>query len=470
MVNTKKINKIMLLIIIILLANSNLEAKQLTLNDAIKIGIQNNSELKQAKFDIERAEAQVKEVFGNALPSLDFTTNFSHALKTQIMPIDFEAMLMGTVYGVLWSEEVMSKHGVLTHDPSKLPSGNNFASLQLKNNIQSQLQLTQILFNSAVFTGIGVSRDFLDVSIAQYDAKRADVVMNIKNAFHAVLYTKEMLGIINASLENAQANLNNVTALYNQGMLSEFTMLDAQVRVANIEPTVKQLENAVKSATDGLKLLLDIPLNDEIEVVGSINYVAEDLQDVDKFVSQALNNNLNINTLERAIKLTRATVDVSRADYFPTIAAFANYGYNAMSNTLSNWNTFPTSMVGISFSMNLFRGLQTKYRVQQSQIDVIKAEEQISFLRDAIAMQVRTNVNELNRIKKDIEAQTRNVSIAERAYSLAVIRFNEGIGNQLEILNSDLALRQAKTNLLESHYNYAISKARLDNLLGNRND
>ena len=451
----------LLVITIFAFANHNLLAQQsLTLDDAIKIGVKNNSDLKQARLDIKKAEATVSEVFGNALPTLDFSANFAHAIKKQIVPIDFEAMLATAVYGVLFHENL------LEYDQSKFPTGSNFTSMQLDNTFQAQLQLTQILFNSAVFTGIGISKDYLQVSKAQHNAKVADVVMNIKNAFYAVLYTKEMLNIINVSFENAQANLNNVTALSNQGMVSEFTLLDAQVRVENIKPTIRQLENAVVSATDGLKILLNIPQTESVEVVGNIAYTEENLQDANRFINQARNNNLNISTLEKAITLTKATVDVSRSDYYPTIAAFANYGYNAMSNTFSNWNSYPTSMIGLSFSMNLFRGLQTKYQVQQSKIEVIKAEEQIAFLKDAVAMQVRTNVNELIRIKADIEAQQRNVNIAERAYYLATVRFREGTGNQLEILNSDVALRQAKTNLLESEYNYVISKSRLDNLLG----
>jgi len=459
-----KTNKILLTVIILLIINSQsaVAQKNITLEQAIKIGIENNSDLKQVKLDIDKAEAQVKEVFGNALPTLDFSANFAHAIKKQVMPIDFEAMLMTAVYGVLFQENI------LEYDPSKFPKGNNFASLQLDNTVQAQLQLTQILFNSAVFTGIGISREYVKVSQAQYEAKKSDVTMNIKNAFYAVLYTKEMLEIVNVSFENARANLANVTALSREGMVSEFTLLDAQVRVENIKPMIKQLENAVASATDGLKILMNIPQTENINVVGNITYSEENLQDIDRIINQARNNNLNILTLEQAIKLTQASVAVSESDYYPTIAAFANYGYNAMSNSFSNWNTFPTSMVGLSFTMNLFRGFQTKYKTQQSKIEVIKAEEQIAFLKDAIAMQVRTNVNELLRIQEDIEAQRRNVSVAERAYYLSTVRFREGMGSQLEILNSDVALRQAKTNLLESEYNYVISRAKLHNLLGQR--
>jgi outer membrane protein TolC len=334
------------------------------------------------------------------------------------------------------------------------------------NNIQTQIQLTQILFNSAVFTGIGASKDYLRVSESQYNAKLIDVVMNIKTTFYGILYTKELLNIVNISYQNAQENLTNVDHLYREGLVSEFTQLDASVRVENIKPQIKQLENTVATATNGLKILLGISQAENINISGGIEYVDEDLQEVGGLVSKAQSNNLTIKTLEQVINVNQASVDVSSSDYYPSLAFFANYGINAMSNNFSNFNSFPTSNIGLSFSMNLFKGMQTKYQVQEAKIDLTKTQEQILQLKEAIAMQVRNNINELQRIKEDIAAQDRNISVAERAYSLATTRFKEGTGSQLEIMNSDVSLKQAKTNRLESVYNYLNAKAKLDNILG----
>ena len=453
--------RITVLILIFLFCEELFSQKIITIDEAIKIGIKNNSELKQAQLDIDKANAQVSEVFGVALPSIDLNANYSHAFKMQIVPIDFQAMLNNVVYGILFQDSV------LPYDKSKFLTGNNFMSMMQPNNFQAQLQLTQILFNSAVFTGIGVSKDYLNISKAQYNSKLCDVIMNIKNAFYGVLYTKELLEIINVSYKNAQDNLANVTALSREGLVSEFTLLDATVRVENIKPQIKQLENIVLNATDGLKLLLNIPLREQIIVDGKIIYQEENFDNIEKFITKAKENNLNIQMLEKAININNALIEVSESDYYPTLAGFANYGINGMSDKLfSNFTTYPTSMIGISLSINLFKGMQTKYKVQQSKLDLIKTEEQITTVKDAIEMQVKVNINELNRIKEDIKAQERNVNVAERVYQLSTIRFKEGTGNQLEILNSDVALKQAKTNLLESVYNYTISKVKLDNLLG----
>ena len=443
-------------------SNKLFAAKTIKIDDAIKLGIENSYELKQSRLETKKAEALVSEVFGNALPSLDLSASLSHAFKKQIVPIDFESMLAQAVYGVLWKENL------LEYDPSKLPSGNNYTSMQLDNTLQAQLQLTQILFNSAVFTGIGISKDYLKVSQSQYNAKVSDLIMNIKSAFNGVLYAKEMLEITNASYENAKENLRNVMALSKEGLVSEFTTLEASVRVENIKPRIRQIENVVKNATDGLKMLIGLSQNEEVVIISDEDYknIDEELSDIETYIKQAKENNLNLKILENVRVVNEASVKADEAGYYPSLAGFANFAWNGMSNEFKNFQTYQTSMAGISLSMNLFKGMQTKHKVQQSKIEVIKTNEQINQLKDAIEMQIKANVNELIRIKEEILAQERNIRVAERAYELAMTRFKEGTGSQLEILNSDLALSTAKTNKLESIFNYFSSRAQLDNLLG----
>ena len=111
--------------------------------------------------------------------------------------------------------------------------------------------------------------------------------------------------------------------------------------------------------------------------------------------------------------------------------------------------------------------MRTTNKVQQSMIDVEKTDYQIMQLRQAISIQVKSKINDLARIKSNIEAQERNVKLAERGYEIATTRYREGTGSQLEIENADLALRQAKTNLLQSYYDWTIAKNELEALLGN---
>ncbi len=460
---SKKIIAMIIVISVFFISNaSSISQKKIDINEAIKLAIKNNSDIRQSTYDISQAEAIVRETKGNALPSLDLSASYTYTIKGQQIPFpDFGAMLNNSTYDILFNE------GIIPEDDSKfLPMGNVMMSMQQKNNYSATLQLTQIIFNSAVFTGIGVSKDYLDLSRIQYNAKVSDVILRVKNAFNAVLLTQELLDITTASYKNAQDNLNNVRALKAEGLVSEFDALDAEVRVENIKPQIRQIQNTVTSAKDGLKILIGIPQPDELDVVGELTYGSETLPSLDQYSAEAEKHNFGLQMLHQANILNKANVDVVRSEYYPSLAGFANYGLTGMGDSFSAFTNYSTSMLGISLSMNLFKGNQTKNKVEQAQIDIYKTDEQIKTLKDAIYMQIKSNINELARIKEDIDAQERNINVAERAHDMAVVRYKEGTGSQLEILNSEVALRRAKTNRLQSVYDYIIAKCNLDNLLG----
>ena len=162
-------------------------------------------------------------------------------------------------------------------------------------------------------------------------------------------------------------------------------------------------------------------------------------------------------------------IALDRSEYWPALYAFGNYSY-AGSGEEWKFQTYSSAIVGLSLSMNLFSGTRTKNKVEQSTIGLLQTEQQINQTKDKIAAGVKMKLHDLNRVESTIEAQERNVNLAMRAYEIASVRYREGTGSQLEIQNADVALQQARTNLLQSIYDYVIAKSELDELLGSIED
>ena len=79
---------------------------------------------------------------------------------------------------------------------------------------------------------------------------------------------------------------------------------------------------------------------------------------------------------------------------------------------------------------------------------------------------MKAKIYELNRVKSSLDAQERNVSLAEKAYDISIVRYKEGTGNQLEVQNADMELKQARINRLQTIYDYIIAISGLDEILG----
>jgi outer membrane protein TolC len=245
-------------------------------------------------------------------------------------------------------------------------------------------------------------------------------------------------------------------------------MLQAEVQVENIRPMVLQMENTLKTSKDGLKVLLGIPQEEEIDITGEFAYEPETLPTENDLISEALQSNFGLKSLDLKKQVDEAFIQLDVSEYWPNIAAFGSYSY-AGSSDKWNFQNYSSLTVGLSFSINLWKGNRTKNRVEQSTITFKQTEEQMNLYKDFLVTQVRSKYNELKRVQSLIDAQNKNVKVAERAYEIAKVRYKEGTGSQLEIQNADIALKQARTNYIQSVHSYLVTKYEMDQLLGRTN-
>ena len=454
------IKKIILLLILIPFVISA-QPKIYTLDDAIGQALRNNKSITISQMDVKKAGATVNEAFGYALPRLDLSGNFSHFIKKPLMPFpDFEALLTNATYSILFDE------GVIPRDDSKyLPMETKLQSFALTNAYTTDLTLTQTLFSSAVFEGIGASKIYYNLSQAELDNTVSKTVLDVQRAFYGVLLSKAVLEIARASFQNSQDNFNNVVALYNQGMVSEFDKLQAEVQVENIRPYVLQLENTLINTKNRLKILLGEKQEQDIDVFAEIVYEPIENINEEALLDEALQNNFDIRSLGLKKQVDEAFIQLDVAEYWPNLAAFGNYAYSGSSDEW-NFQNYSSFTVGLSFQMNLWQGNRTKNAVQQSTITYEQTAQQELLLQDAIKADVKEKINELRRVQSLVEVQRGTVKLAERAYQIANVRYKEGAESQLEIQDTDIALRNAKLNLTQSVHSYIITKFELERLLG----
>ncbi|HAW09183.1 MAG TPA: hypothetical protein DCW42_08500 [Bacteroidetes bacterium] len=458
----KKIAKVAIFIVFAFcLSFSDVFSRTLTLDSAISVAISSNRDIKIAKLEIDRANQAILEAYGYAYPSLDFTGSFTHFLKKPQTPFpDFNAMLNNSVYKVLFDENIIP-----TDEGKYLSMQMKLQSFALANTYSTTLQLSQILFNYSVLKGISSSAIYRNLAEEQWKGKIAATSLNTQKAFYGVLLSQEVLKITQESLQNATDNLRNVQALRAQGMVSEFDALRAEVQVENIRPLVLQMESNLESMKNNFKLLIGMPQNEDITLEGEIQYNPSDLKSDQEYIDIALKNNFDLNTLKIKREFDNAMIDLERANYYPTVAAFGNYSFMGTADDLQFQN-YQQSVVGLSLSINLFNGMRKGRRVEQGVINVMKTDESINQFKDYIAAQVKSKLTEIKKIQSNIDAQNRNIELAQKAYNISEVRYKEGTGNQLEVENADLALRQARTNYMQSVYQFITLIRDLDNLTG----
>jgi len=418
------------------------EKKTLTLDDAILIALQKNQDLIAAKLDVDKANARVNEAIGTALPSLDLTGRYTRALKKPVFFLpDFNDLSSGRTVPI----QIGSNHAV-----------------------DVTLGVQQVLFNSAVITGIGASQIYLRAAEDMYRAKQLETIAKVRKAYYRVLLAKEVVEMMRANLQNAEDNLTNVRLLLDQGLVSEYDELRATVGVENLRPLVIEAENNYALAIDGLRVTMGVAPSEEYAIEGVLTYEAVDSGLVASATQTVLENNASLKALRRQIDVNKALVNIERSNYLPTLVAFGNYQYQVAKNSLniSPRHFIGSSVVGLQLSLNLFQGLQTNARVDQAKVDVRRMEEQVASAENNLRTALHSVLLQLEQSQKRIEAQTRTVEQAERGYKIASTRFLSGSGTQLEVNDAQLALTQAKVNRMQAVYDYLVASAELDQLIG----
>lgn len=408
----------------------------------MRSALDNNHELMAAQLEVQRADARVREAWGSALPRIDLKANYTNAIKK---PVFFLPDFLNPGSGKVSAIEIGSTHA-----------------------FDMNLRADQVLFNAAVFVGVGTARIYYRAAEETYRAKEVEVVASARKGFYGVLLAREVLAMMRSNLANAEENLANVRLLAGQGLVSEYDLLRAEVAVDNLRPEIIRAENAERQAVNGLKILLGVPFGTVIDVEGSLELQPVDEELLDEATRAVLEENPNLSAMRHQVEVADAIVSVERSGYLPTLSAFGTYSYTSQKNTFKfALNDFiASSTVGVSLSMNIFNGLQTNARVDAARLEHRKAEESLEGLETALQTTAESITLQIRRARQRVDAQGKTVQQAEKGYRIAVTRYKSGTGTQLEVNDAQLALTQARVNRMQALYDHLVAAADLDQALG----
>ncbi len=415
---------------------------ELTLSEAIRLAVERNPAVVVSRLEIRRADARVREAVGTALPSLSLVAGYNRNL---LLPVFFLPDFRNPQSGQLQAVRIGSE-----------------------NSFQVQLQATQVLFNQAVLTGIGVSQIYAQAARKQYQAVVAQTVAGVKKAFYAALLSRELLQAAQASLQRVERFAQDTRVLASQGLIADYDALRAEVQVEQVRTLVAQAELGYMAALRQLKLLIGLPQEQPVELVGSLGteYRPVEMPEEQELVQRVLGRNFQLQTLELQEQVQHGIARIYRAESYPILVGFGSYAYQGQSSTFSNFLTARSAVVGVQFTVSLFQGFQTNARVQQAELEQQKLQQQREQLREAVKVQVLLARQQAEVAQQRIQATRSAVAQAERGYEIARVRYSTGLGSQLEVIDADAAIRQAQASYAQALHDYLVAQVDIEALTG----
>lgn len=486
-------------------------AIRLSLDEAIEIALERNYALRNAAYDVENAELQVSEAYGQLFPRADATSSYS---RNVVQANPFAGSSAGNIFSGLgaigWLQ--FNESARTDDDPETVPisfqeygrrvtagqeaigftpadGSNPFGT---DNSFQNTIAISQPLYSGTAFAAVRGAKALVDINRAAVAQAEDEVIHQTRQAFYGALLAQEQARVVRASRQRAEDTFDDFTQLVAAGVSPKLDRLNAEVDLANAETQLVAADAGAETARDQLLFVLGMPVGAPVVLEGSLQTPEADLfQTVStvEALEEAVDTRPDLEQARLAIQLNEVQRDITQAGKYPSLSAFANIGYNAnvpddrtsiFAPDPSDPFTFeqsttgffsdaywqPSVTVGLSLTWNLFDGFQTRRRVQQNTIAIQKAEVQLEQATQAARLEVATAMRQLQSARQRLAAQTQTVQTAETAYAFAQERLDVGTADLVDVRLASQNLDTARLNYLQAVFDALVARSDYERATG----
>ena len=407
---------------------------RISLKEAIQIALSENPTIKVADQEIQLKKEANREVIWGLLPEVSLVGSFNHTIEKQSFAIMGQVMRVGTMNNA---------------------SGGVTASLPV--------------FAPALYQSMKLTKADVQLAMEKARSSRLDMVNQVTKAFYQLLLAQDSYVVLQQSYKQSEDNFNVVNAKFQQGSVSEYDKISADVQMRSLKPSVVSAGNGVNLAMLQLKVLLGMESNIPVIVDGNLKdyEMAMFTRQAQPQPADIVGGNTTLRQLDMNYDMLQRNLKLKYTNFMPNLALSFQFMYTSMSE---NWKVFdytwtPYSTVGLSLSIPLFKGgnfsqvKQAKLQLKQLDMTRINTERQLK-------MQAQSYLDNMAASTEQVVSNKEAVLQAEKGRTIAEKRYEVGRGTILELNSSEVALTQAQLTYNQSIYDYLVAKADLDLVMG----
>ena len=394
----------------------------LNLPKTVQMALDYNRDIKMSQYQLKSAEAAINEAKSKKMPQVGYTFSTSRTAGPAI--------------------------------PSTQNKFGNGLSVELP-----------------VYTGGLVEGQIDNAKIGKTDAQ--ETILKTEQAtkysaiegYYQLLANKELQGVYHEAVDNLQGHLDNVQAQYNVGTKAKVDVLSSDVSLANAKTTALTADNAVAISESNLNNILGLPLETKLNLADhqlpfdTYNISLQEATDYAmKYRPEVLQAALAVQTAEN-------NIDIADASNKPTVKVSGGNNWND--------NTFPgidankrSWNIGASVTYSFYDGGATKAKVDQAKQALLVARETEQKTREAVQLEVKQAYLNIRSAAQKVEETQTVVDQARENYRIQNIRYQAGVGINLDVLDAQLSLNEAQVNHIQALYDYNVGIAKLEQVMG----
>ena len=417
---------------------ANAQVQTLTLRDALTYALQNKSDAKKSKLQVENSEYQIQEVRSRALPQISANGNLTYNPIIQTTVIDGAGFgAPGTTIQAAFGQKWTSTAGV---------------------------SLTQAIFDQAVFTGLKAARSTREFYQINDQLTEEQVIERVANNYYSVYVQKERLTLLDSNYVNTTKVRDIVQGQFDNGLAKRIDLDRIVVKMSNISTERQQIINQIQLQENSLKFYMGMPIETQIEIP------KEEFEVVPAALTELPNieNRTEYLLLKKQEELLIFQKKAVQAEYYPTLSLSASYNYIgqgpefpwfAKPSSGVYWSDF--SGIGLNLRVPIFTGFGTRARVRQADVDIRSLQEDIKDTKLSLDLDYRNAMAQIENNLVTIENQKENMRLASEILSDTKNNYLQGLASLTDLLDAENASLEAQNNYTRAVLNYKIAEVAL---------
>lgn len=411
----------------------------LTLEECLRLGIENNLSLESSRNEIRKGEHTLSENRAKLLPQINAVAGFNDNFNPPVSVTD------GSAYGNPYN-----------------------VTKTLQYNASACIQLQMPLYNQTVYTAVDIARTMNELNRLSYEKAREDLILQISKMYYLSQNTAEQIALIKENISRLNELSSITQAFYDNGMAMEVDVKRVNI---NLENQRVQYDNAQSMLTQQLNLLkyvIDYPADKEIALtpVDTENATSVSLTGLD-------NNQYELQLLQSKQKLAEQQCKMIDQGYIPSLSLTGSWMYSAYTDKAKNWfhsgpsnHWYNSSGIGLTLRIPIFDGLDKRAKMKKAKIEIENAKLSYENALKNMQTQYLNATNELMNSQRNFRKQKDNYLLAEDVYQVTTDRYRDGIASMTEVLQDEMRMSEAQNNYINAHYNYQVTNLSLLKLTG----
>ena len=435
---SKRINTLFLSLAVMLVA-TGLKAQRtvpLSAKEAVDFAMKNNVQVKNAIIGIAIQQQQNREITAAALPQVDGNVAMTDylAIPTNLLPAEFFGGAPGTYLPVKFGTKFNGSYGA---------------------------NLRQVLFDGQVFVGLQARTASIKYASQNVDVTKEQIKANVYKVYYQLVVGKVQVKILEANISRAEKLLRDTKELFKNGFAERLDVDKVTVNISNLNTEKTKVLNQLETGNIGLKYLMGFPVKDQVVLTDSLR--DENLKDDVLDAGDAkYDDRIEYRLLQTVSMLNKYNIKRYQMSYLPSLNLNVGYTSIAQRNTFNFFKSgekwFPTSLFSLALNIPIFDGFARDARIKQARLALDQTINNLADLKNNIDNEILTAKVSIRNAIITLDEQKNNMELAEKVYNQTKLKYEQGLGSNLEVTNAETDLTTAQNNYFSAKYDAIIAK------------